>query len=232
MKEKQNVDIIHRILGNGGRWQLRAILLIYLVKIPSSWFMACVIFTAPAPWFGEYFCSSSINNDELQITENNRFDWIEAANPTVVDYHKQYVDVCQVYVDAEERFKSYFNDSFMGEKDEGNFSSKLKPCTKFEFLTHDETVVSKFGLVCDKNYLVALTQSFHLLGVLLGVLISNELLKHHNPRSVMMLGMILSIMFGCLTGLVPYIFHAILRTVDAICCVLMYASGSMICKFL
>lgn len=46
----------------------------------------------------------------------------------------------------------------------------------------------------------------------------------------MKLGMILQVMFGCLTGQVPYVFHCLLRTADAACCVLMYGGGGMICK--
>lgn len=42
--------------------------------------------------------------------------------------------------------------------------------------------------------------------------------------------MVLQIIFGVLTGQVPYIFHAFLRTADATCCVLMYGSGALVCK--
>lgn len=36
-----STDVIGNILGPFGKFQLRTILLIFLVKIPSSWFMAC-----------------------------------------------------------------------------------------------------------------------------------------------------------------------------------------------
>lgn len=39
----EKIDIIGRITGEFGRWQLRTVLLIYLTKIPSSWFMACTL---------------------------------------------------------------------------------------------------------------------------------------------------------------------------------------------
>lgn len=38
-------DLVGKINGNFGRWQLRTVLLIFLCKIPSSWFMACIIYT-------------------------------------------------------------------------------------------------------------------------------------------------------------------------------------------
>lgn len=37
-----STDFIGNFLGPIGKWQLRTIFLIYLVKIPSSWFMSCV----------------------------------------------------------------------------------------------------------------------------------------------------------------------------------------------
>lgn len=35
-------DAVARFLGPIGKWQLRSTFLIFLVKIPSAWFMACV----------------------------------------------------------------------------------------------------------------------------------------------------------------------------------------------
>ena len=49
-------DIIGSIIGDIGKWQLRAIFLIFLCKIPAAWFMACIIFTAPTPRHGEFYC--------------------------------------------------------------------------------------------------------------------------------------------------------------------------------
>lgn len=43
------VDPITKVLGNFGKWQLGAMLIIFLCKVPTSWFMAIIIFTAPAP---------------------------------------------------------------------------------------------------------------------------------------------------------------------------------------
>jgi len=37
-----STDFIGNFIGPIGKWQLRTILLIYLCKIPSSWFMSCV----------------------------------------------------------------------------------------------------------------------------------------------------------------------------------------------
>lgn len=44
-----------RALGEFGRWQLRGILLMALVKVPAAWQMASILFTAPSP--GEFWCA-------------------------------------------------------------------------------------------------------------------------------------------------------------------------------
>ncbi|XP_063708956.1 solute carrier family 22 member 4-like [Culicoides brevitarsis] len=218
----ENVDIIRKILGCGGRWQLRIIFLVYLVKIPSSWFMACVIFTAPAPWYGEYLCKpSSLSN--ISVDKSQILDWNKIVHPEAEDYHKHFIDQCQIYDDARERWQNFTSGIRVD-----NESESTTKCEEFEFHEDFVTAATTFNLVCDRKWLVPLTQSFHLFGIFLGVLISNELLKNHPPKFVMKLGMVLQVMFGCLTGQVPFVFHCLLRSADAACCVLMFASGGMV----
>lgn len=175
----ENIDVIRKILGEGGKWQLRIILMIYLVKIPSAWFMACVIFTAPVPWNTEIICKPPTLNVTVGIDQIQ--EWNSIVHPVVEDYHKEYIDVCQIYKDAEERWQEYVkNDTQFNTRNKRSSAVAVKsavPCNDFQFYTEYETVVTKFGLVCAKNWLVSLTQSFHLLGVLIGFIVANELLK-------------------------------------------------------
>lgn len=46
-KSSPATDVIGEIIGDFGVWQIRTLLIIFLCKIPASWFMACIIFTAP-----------------------------------------------------------------------------------------------------------------------------------------------------------------------------------------
>lgn len=168
-----NIDIIRKILGCGGKWQLRIIFLVYLVKIPSSWFMACVIFTAPAPWNDEFLCKPpSVAN--ISVNKSQIQKWNEIVHPEVYDYHKRYVDQCQIYENARERWFNYSNHD---SRDIQSRTDNTVPCNTFEFHPEYVTVATTFELVCSRKWLVSLTQSFHLLGIFLGVLIANELLK-------------------------------------------------------
>ena len=67
-------DIIGEIIGDFGVWQLRTILIIFLCKIPASWFMACIIFTAPELYpESEFQCDATNLGSNQTITPNQCF---------------------------------------------------------------------------------------------------------------------------------------------------------------
>ena len=127
----ETTDYIGNFLGAFGRWQLRTILLIYLTKIPSSWFMSCVIFTAPTPEHGEVFCQPSDHSKR----------WVKIAYSAKADALDQEVtiDFCNVYEDAKQHAEKFLNDSHSANKigDIDLFEiperdSILVPCKTFE----------------------------------------------------------------------------------------------------
>lgn len=67
-------DIIGEIIGDFGVWQIRTILIIFLCKIPASWFMACIIFTAPELYpQTEFACDPTSLTPNQSITTNQCF---------------------------------------------------------------------------------------------------------------------------------------------------------------
>lgn len=178
-KMAQKTDIVSEILGPCGKWQLKAIFLIYLTKIPSSWFMACVIFTAPAPQHGEFYCKPKI--DTISILPENKTDWIKIAHPIIEDPHDQEFkfDYCNVYHDAHEHSSQYFNDTteHLDPWNEPKRGDNIIPCENFEYHPEYISVVTQFDLVCARDVLVAVTQFFHLFGVLWGGIIATKLME-------------------------------------------------------
>lgn len=69
--EVEDIDVCRKMMGNFGKWQLKAMLMIFLCKIPTSWFMAVIIFTAPAPGPGDYWCRPP---NDMNLSSSN--DWI------------------------------------------------------------------------------------------------------------------------------------------------------------
>lgn len=185
----EKIDIIGRITGEFGRWQLRAVLLIYLTKIPSSWFMACIIFTAPAPRHGEFFCKPSTNvvsqltnqsTNWEHIVKANKTDWIRISHPLKEEVaDKEFsIDFCNVYSDAEDHAKIYFhNHSHQHPWDMPKRNASIIPCDNFLHHSEYKSIITDYDLVCSRDILVATTQFFHLFGVLTGGLLAVNLLK-------------------------------------------------------
>lgn len=140
-------DIVGETIGDWGKWQRRATILIFLCKIPAAWFMACVIFTAPYASDDEYFCKT-----KLQIA--NESFWKENGE----------VDNCY-------QTSMTSMDSFVSDEKE------VLKCHEFVHHSSYDSLVTQFDLVCDRKILIAVTQFSHLFGVLLGGIIATHLLN-------------------------------------------------------
>ncbi|XP_029715576.2 organic cation transporter protein isoform X1 [Aedes albopictus] len=216
-------DFLSPIIKDFGTWQLRAVMLIHLVKIPSSWFMACIIFTAPAPRPGEYYCKPPISISD----DFNRTKWIMASHPVkgIISDGGFAFDYCNVFNNS---LQHYHDPSYKPWQELGN-RSMIHPCESFEHHAWYTSIVTQFDLVCSRYLLIATTQSFHLFGVLLGGIITTQLMKTVSPRNAMLLGMYTQILCGCITGYIyAYEMHALFRCLSAICCGFMYTAGSVI----
>ncbi|CRL07715.1 CLUMA_CG020669, isoform A [Clunio marinus] len=202
-------DAVEDFLGSFGKWQFRSTLLIYLVKIPSAWFMACLIFTAKSPMPGEIFCSPPIG---IELNDTNF--WINSIHKESFNRieNEESYDYCYVYQDA------YLNYSVR----EDEATRESIPCVKFQHQTVYASIINQYELLCSREALVALSQSFHLLGVLIGGIIAFYMLKKCSPRETMLVGMISQIPLGLATGYAPnYILHLIFRCSVAATCSLM-----------
>ncbi|KAH8330893.1 hypothetical protein KR067_008691 [Drosophila pandora] len=230
-KMQTKVDAVGRITGPWGKWQLRTVLLIFLCKIPSSWFMACIIFTAPAPRHGEFFCKPPNT-----VGAQNQTAWIKVSHPQKEETEDQEfsIDFCNVYQDAQEHAHHYYNYANSDQEPRVwekplNRSSNLIPCTEFQHQADFHSVVTQYDLVCSRDILVSVTQFFHLFGVLTGGILANHLLKYFSPKNVMLFGMITQIFCGNLTGHVAsYELHVFFRCLSAVCCAQMYTAGGQI----
>lgn len=197
-------DIISEILGDWGKWQLRTVFLIFLCKIPSAWFMACLIFTAPLAKEGEYYCKPPQNT-----IVTNKTDWIHNIHPIeqVAETSKLSIDFCHVYGDIRtmltQRFRYLENQSDPFSSQSGgvnaaaitsdgsgdevgvdrfdgvDVANDIVPCDLFEHDSVYESLVTQFDLVCSRTILVAWTQFWHLFGVLNGGILATWLLESY-----------------------------------------------------
>lgn len=147
------------LIGEWGPLQLRTVLLIFLCKIPAAWFMACLLFTAPFAKNGEYRCKQTTLTMKHSMMTNID-DSTAIAHPIKPNGE---IDVCNVY-----RNKSY-------ETSTANIQD-TEPCNAFEHHSAFDSLVTQFDLVCSRTILIAVTQFFHLCGVLTGGIFATKLL--------------------------------------------------------
>lgn len=158
----KNVDIVSEIIGDWGPWQFRSVILIYLCKIPSAWFMAIIIFTAPIPEPTEVTC----NQPETPHAFHHQ---TRPVPRHIADESTAPIDFCfQLNRTSLTHPQSYVEDKSNGDS---------VPCTSFQFDTPFETTVTKFDLVCTRSILIAIAQFFHLFGVLTGGILAIQLMK-------------------------------------------------------
>lgn len=167
----ESKDVIGQCMGDFGKWQLRTILIIFLCKIPTSWFMAVVIYTAPTPLPGEYWCRPPNN-----FQPNSSKDWMKAVHPWVEgigDQRAKY-DECHVYkdvMDQPEQYKNFLDSSTLP------LNRTLVECTNHVFFSDFRSLIAEFNLVCNRSLLLSLSQSFHICGLLCGGILAYMLLK-------------------------------------------------------
>ena len=87
---------------------------------------------------------------------------------SIIENEESY-DLCTMYNNSVERYLTQdFGDSGI-----------LISCQRFEHVIEDKyfSLYHQYDTFCGRDWLVPLTQSFHLLGVLIGGIVANSLLK-------------------------------------------------------
>lgn len=148
------------LTGEWGPWQRRTVLLIFLCKIPAAWFMACLIFTAPFANSGEYRCKQTPTY--TASTAANYMESTTIVHPITLNGDD---DVCNV------------NKNNTLAHSTAKIAADIEPCNAFEHHSPFNSLVTQFDLVCSRTILIAVTQFFHLCGVLTGGIFATKLLN-------------------------------------------------------
>lgn len=152
------------LIGDWGPWQRQTVFLIFLCKIPAAFFMACIIFTAPFAKYGEFHCEQP----DTGLPPANYSEWINIAHPL---NENQEFDFCQVYEDRKEALFDWQQQQTILPK-----TSDKENCESFVHKPIFDSLVTQFNLVCSRTILIAVSQFFHLCGVLTGGILATKLL--------------------------------------------------------
>lgn len=163
-------DLIAELCGHFGKWQLRALLIIFLCKIPTSWFMAVILYSSPVPHDGEFWCKPPVH-----LADHLPSQRAETMHPSIEHNGQPKVDVCLVYREIY-ALTDGSNGTVTTRDDTNATPDDVVPCAEFVFSVNVSSVVAAYGLVCGRKFLGALAQCFHIGGLLIGGVLAFYLL--------------------------------------------------------
>lgn len=173
------IDVIGDILDNCRSWQFRTIFVIYLTKIPTAFFMACIVYTAPVPQRAHIFCKDASVTDVYSLKR--------ITHPPVISVNDKEFDLsyCDTLADIKDHAQMYFgNQKYEMPWMEPNISHtgvdlhnhlNITPCDVFNFKSG--IAVTTYDIVCSRGGLVVLTQGIHLVGIFLSGIVARYSLK-------------------------------------------------------
>lgn len=168
--DKFQVDVIGDILDNCRSWQLRTIFIIYLTKIPTAFFMACIVYSAPISQRVSIHC---MGPDAVTTIRH----------PTVVSVYDKVFNLsyCDTYIDIKDHADMYYgNESYempwtVPESGINVNRSNVIPCDFFNFKSGKS--ITTYDVVCSRGAFVVVTQGMHLVGILLSGIVLRYSLK-------------------------------------------------------
>lgn len=171
------IDVIGEILDNCRLWQLRTIFIIYLTKIPTAFFMACIVYTAPVPQRVPIFCKDVSNVHTLTTIKH----------PSVVSVFDKEFDLsyCDTFADIKDHANMHYGNenyempwtipNLTHTRMDVNNHSNVIPCNLFN--VKSELSVTMFDIVCSRGGLVIVTQGMHLVGIFLSGIVLRYSMK-------------------------------------------------------
>lgn len=179
-------DIISKVIGEFGRWQLKHTFLLSLFNIPCTWHIFVPTFhSAERPTW----CART-----AQFKNVAPNFW---KNRTQPDGH------CFI-----RNFSGIDDDLLAASMDEFD----LIKCTNWEFEGQGQTIISEFSLLCDRKSLRNLAEMVFLAGVALGGLLCGILSDKYGRKRTLMASVLLQTILGTVIAFAPWFsIYVILR---------------------
>lgn len=166
------VDVIGDVLDNCRSWQLRTIFIIYLTKIPTAFFMACIVYSAPIPQRVPIYCMDT----------NTTLTTIKHPTVVSVDDKVFHLSFCDTIADIKDHANEHYgNESYEmpwtvpSSESNKNNRSNIIPCDFFDFKSGKS--VTTYDVVCSRGGFVVVTQGMHLVGIFFSGIVLRYALK-------------------------------------------------------
>ncbi|XP_076358975.1 organic cation/carnitine transporter 2-like [Tachypleus tridentatus] len=145
------------VIGNLGRLQCYITILLIYRGMPTAWKVLAIPFLAPDT---DHWCAKPHQLDNWTVIR-----WRNVSIP--FDTNKQEFSQCQSY--------SYTLVQLPDSWDVIIDQNVTVPCTKWDYSSRDNTIITQWDLFCDREWLVSMNQTVFMLGMLFGVFIAGHL---------------------------------------------------------
>jgi len=185
-------DPVLRWIGDFGKWQAKTIGIVGLVGFFTAFHMLVVSFQLPSGV--AFWCvpphfplnpASATWTSPAKLDADTHQPKLDANNETIRDN-------CLMF--------SMDYSLLLVEPDTGGFNTT--ECTSWEYdrTRYPETVISQFNLVCNNNYLVSLSQSIYMFGIMVGAIVSGILSDKYGRKLIMLISLFGMLIFGIATS--------------------------------
>ncbi|XP_076358977.1 solute carrier family 22 member 6-B-like [Tachypleus tridentatus] len=173
------------VIGNLGRLQCYIIILLICRGLPTAWQILALPFLAPDT---DHWCAKPHQLENWTVTQ-----WKNISIP--FDTNKQEFSQCLSY--------SYTLVQLPDSWDVIIDQNVTVPCTKWDYSSRDNTIITQWDLFCDREWLVSMNQTVFMLGMLFGVFIAGHLGDKFGRRPVLLGSLCLIIVSNYASAAVP-----------------------------
>ncbi|XP_050674807.1 organic cation transporter protein-like isoform X2 [Leptidea sinapis] len=191
--ESGSEDVVSKIIGEYGRWQLLMTALLSLFSFPCTFHIYLPTFTAYAT---KFWCQRPENLSDLPIES-----WIKYSQP---------VNACYVRVlTPTDTAENIMNET-------ASYLDAFEKCQVWDFDRSDvgNTIISEWGLVCDRASLTNLAEVVFLIGVGIGGVVGGWISDKYGRKRILMAMAITQSILAIISLLVQtYVQYVVLRLI-------------------
>ncbi|XP_026318869.1 organic cation transporter protein-like isoform X2 [Hyposmocoma kahamanoa] len=178
-------DVTSKVVGDFGRWQLQISFLMSLLKLSNAWYQLNIIFMAPTQ---DFWCAKPTEFDDISDNE-----WRDICAPKIEEFP------CLIYDPA----------LLAAARDMDKSMIPLVACTNFVYDTSlfQRTMTSDWGLVCNRRWLIHLTQFVMMTGVLLGGILFGRLADKCGRKTPLMVAILIQSCTSYVASVLPWYWY-------------------------
>ncbi|XP_023225876.1 organic cation transporter protein-like isoform X2 [Centruroides sculpturatus] len=196
IEEDEDIKDLTDVIGHYGKWQKIIFAFMFFIGFPAAWNNLVLTFIAPDI---DHWCARIPAYKNMSVE-----DWKNWTIPVVgKNGNRPEYDECRHY-------KWMTNSSAIVYVDH----NRTVPCSSWEYdhSFYSRTIVEKWNLVCDKSWLISMSQSVYMAGILLASLLLGHISDRFGRRPVLLISFVSTFCSGIICAFSPsYIVFTVMR---------------------